>query len=422
MGPTNVERLRKCRSIVEIRNVVDAISRSTQEAIQSLQRSGRSRSKKVRMRVSLNATSDQAIKLTQGRRGQTIVKDGATLSDLRGVKLAKFVPPNKATLTKHAEMLHKLHGNEMDLNAAEGMLLHSFNSGAAQKSVLAAIKALKKETQAGLDKAFSVLNNVGVNHIPPEMETVIKEMGKYVATHIPSTQYTAFHDDMDYVVPASTDHKGDEFQFCHYSQLKNLKNDKGYVFENFFLILTGVVNTLGIMRFYVNAFPNFIAPGHYPLGRAVVDVKDIEHRLHLLMMRNDIDTEFESRPMALTPQDLKAKGFTTVPGVKNVSVTKNVLTVDMGKGVTPDQINKMLTDIIPLLNFHAGGKSTNVVNKPRVVKGTTFLDFKLTPKRKADPTDQQFGTDSAKLEELQDVLGLDDHKMAAIKKALRPFY
>lgn len=420
MGP-NVERLRKCRSIVEISNVVDTISKSTREAVQALHKSTSRSTKGIRLRVSLNAGSDQAIKLTQGRRGQKIVQDGATLSDLRGVKLAKFVPPNKATLAKHAEMLHKLHGNEMDLNAAEGMLLHSFNSGSAQRSVLAAIKALKKETQAGLDKAFSVLNNVGINHIPPEMTTVVKEMGKYVETHIPKTQYTEFHDDMDYVVPATTDGKGDEFQFCHYTQLKNLKNDKGYVFENFFFILTGVVNTLGIMRFYVNAFPNFIAPGHYPLGRAVVDVKGIETRLHLLMMRNDIDTEFESRPLALTPQDLKAKGFTAVPGVKNVEVKNNVLTVDMGKGVTPDQINKMLGSIIPLLHFHAGGK-TNVVNKPRVVKGVTYLDFKLTPKRKVDPTDQQFGTDSARLEELQDVLGLDDQKMAVIKKALRPYY
>lgn len=420
MGP-NVERLRKCRSIVEISNVVNAISLSTKEAVKSLQKSS-NRSSRVRMKVSLSAGSDQAMKLTQGRRGQKVVQDNAVLTDLRGVKLAKFVPPNKATLAKHAEMLHKLHGNEMDLNAAEGMLLHSFNSGSAQRSVLAAIKALKKETQAGLDKAFSVLNNVGVNHIPPEMTAVVKEMGKYVETHIPKTQYTEFHDDMDYVVPASTDNKGDEFQFCHYTQLKNLKNDKGYVFENFFLILTGVVNVLGIMRFYVNAFPNFIAPGHYPVGRAVIDRKDIENRLHLLMMRNDIDTEFESRPLALTPKDLKAKGFTDVPGVKNVEVKNNVLTVDMGKGVTPDQINKMLSSIIPLLHFHAGGKSTNVVNKPRVVKGVTYLDFKLTPKRKSDSQDQQFGTDSARLEELQDVLGLDDHKMAAIKKALRPYY
>lgn len=419
MGP-NVEKLRKCRSIVEIHNVVQSIRTSTTKINRSL--SAMYTSGRKRLNVSLSV-KDESVKLTQGRKGQKLVVDKAVVSDLTGVKLQNYTAPNASTLAKHSELLHKLHGNEADLNAAEGMLLHSFTGSAAQKNVLTAIKALKKETQVGLDKAFSILNNVGVNHMPDEMSSVTAEVSQFVTDHIPKTAYTVLHDDMDYVVPADTsEFPKDEFHFCHYTQFKNLRNDKGFVFENFFFILTGVVNTAGVMRFYLNAFPNFIAPGHYPIGKAIANIKDIEKRLHFLMLHNDISTEFETKPLAMSDKDLTTKGFRGIPGVESVILNNNMLTVKLQKSKSDSlSINRVVSTVLPLLTFHAGGHTSNIVHKPRVASGFTYIDFKLTPKRKLDSSGEKALVDVAKLSELQHVLGLTDVQLTAVKKALRPF-
>lgn len=418
MGP-NVEKLRKCRSIVEIHNIVKSISTSTatvNRTLVLLSKSSRSKPMKVSLSV-----KDETKTFKQGRKGQ-IVDNVPTLSDISGVKLKNYTAPNAATLSKHADMLHKLHGNEVDLNAAEGMLLHSFAGSAAQKKVLASIKELKKATRAGLDKAFSILNNIGINHMPVEMTTVVAEVSKFITENIGATSYTALHDDMDYVVPAdTTEFKNDEFQFCHYTQLKNLKNDKGFVFEDFFFILTGIVNKAGVMRFYLSAFPNFIAPGHYPIGKSVANVSEIDKRLHFLMLRNDIATAFEARPLGLSEKDLKAKGFTGIPGVATTIVNKDTLTVKLVKGLTADQIKNVVTTVMPLLSFHAGGRSSLVTNKPRFASGFTYIDFKLVPKVAHKGDQQKAIIDEAKLNELQDALGLSQEQLIAVKKALKQF-
>lgn len=413
---SRIDRIRRVRSSADALVIISDIAASCSSVSKVLS----SFHKKRGSTSLISVGSDESIQL--GGRGVRKTR----LSNLAGIKLDGYKSPKAASLAKYVTSLKQLHENEADLNTIEATLKHSFASTPAQKKALAAIQSLRKELNTSLDKVFDVLNNIGVNYMPKEMVGIQESVSK-IAIDMLDGMYESVHDDMDYVVPGSlvTDksaHGIDDssFVFSHYIQFLKLRNSSGFVFDSFFVILSGVVTSKGTLSLHLNAFPNFITPGHYPLGKVVHDEKDIKQRLGYLLSHNDIATGFERKPMPIDRHDAD-QSIAKLAGVRAVRVTDDELKIYMPLNSSSAAVNKVVTTIMPLLQFKSGSRTTNVQYKTSKTSKDLVLTFILTRTiGNLSGAEKKSIVDAAKVTELRAQLGLTEEQASAVRKALKP--
>lgn len=542
---SRIEKIRKCRSVNDITGIVAAIATDTKQIKETIRAMAATitRSGRTKMQVSLSALTrkpikDQTIVLERDQKGNTnLTKKQSTDGTARGIK--DFVAPKKDLIAKHSAVYQKLHDNVSDLNSAEKHLLSTITDVPAKRTALQAIRALKSDLESQIDKAFSILTNVGEKHLPPELRADFEAMTKYVLRNLDRSTYSktskyivvvpaptlknvetqladvnkelndsrkamqstmaivdkkkadyqrllkklpslsivknkkklqavvkktksdvkqlqeisrieAIHTEpenaaaRDAIKVAQEDYLKavqdnniarsrrdtfafDEFQFCCYLEFTDLKSTTGWVCEDFYLVMSGVVNARNILRVYIDALPNFVAPGHYEINYKwpIENKAGIQHRINALMAANDIAPDFERYPMPYDADNKNDIKKFMLPGVVSVDVVDDKLVLYITKGAEGTGINKIVSAVAPLLrNDHlkkTGGRTINVPWKrgKRNSKGLLGVEFSLIgAARIAGEMKKQFVMDAAALKELQHILPMTDEQMVRIKRAL----
>lgn len=211
----------------------------------------------------------------------------------------------------------------------------------------------------------------------------------------------------------------EELQFSCFLRFKNMKTASGWVMPEFCVVLTASITNTGVVKYYLNGFPDFVVPGKYPIGKEVSNKKAIEDRIDYILAHNDIAVKIERRPMPLNNTNLK--GYQLIPGVSNVQVRNDRLLVSIDPKQSSDKaINKAATEVMSLLfydvNKMKGGHAKNVPQyMVRRKAGLVTLEFIITG-NKAGGKDAVI--DNHKMDQLQNLLGLTDTQVSAVKKAL----
>lgn len=407
-----LERLRKARSINDVLAIMKEIAsevKTGNKVISSLL-------------TSLSATKRpsaadlQEIVIDHGGAAKpTRVKVGSkspTMSKL-GVKLEKFVAPPMDMVKKHYTVISDLHDNATELEAAEALVRQTFAKAKNQKPVLAALKALRAEVDGNLQKAFAALDVIAAKHLPTEMENLGDALVSFMIDHLNPKSYT----NMNKEVYVSPDAEGN-IVFSLYVAIHDLKNKSGFVFEEYYAILTGVVNSKGVINYFLNTLPEFKVPGKYPIGKEVGTTTEMLSRISILFAHNEIMSDLERKPMALDTQRAKTGGFITIPNVDDTYVLDDALYVIITKGKeSPKTINAIVVKVIPLLNQLTGNTRRDkgaISYRPVQRKGHTVLQFIITPSVK----NAEHTLNVARLKEVQDLLDLSDKEVHAIKTIL----
>ena len=253
-----MEKLRKVRSFNDVLAILKDIAKEViagKEAVSEL-------------KTSLSAGTNPVTEITIDHTGSarpttprkvTVGPKVPNPGSLTGLKLTKFVAPPIAVVRKHYSVISALHDNANELEAIEALITQAFASAKNQKQTLVAIKALRKEVESSLQKAFTALDSIAQKHLPTEMENLGDALVSYIIDSLNPRSY----DNLEKEVYVALD-EAKNIVFSMYISLKGLKNRTGFVFDEYYIILTGVINNKSVIHYYLNAIPEFKVPGKYP--------------------------------------------------------------------------------------------------------------------------------------------------------------
>jgi len=407
-------KIRKARSVNDLIDVLDEIAKDVTRNSKALVGLVNSLSS-----VSGNSIDTDEIKISHTGKGPvpTSTKISTKVSpttDTLGVKLEKFIVPPKHKLEKSVSVLQALYDNAKELDSVEALLTQSFAGAKNQAKALSAVQSLKEEVDRSIHAALSTLSELADKHLPSEMQRLNKKLIGFVLDTVDPTSYSDITE-IVYVAP-----KGDDILFSLYLCLENLKDDRGYTYSEFYIVLTGVVRS-NTIKYYLNTLPDFKIPGGYDVGKEVQNEKDAVRRLQLLLSANDILSDAERRHIPATTEDLRAKNIHKLSFVDNVEVKDDAIFVWLKANTPPSKYNTLITSVIPALKSALGLSSrSKSIFKWKVKKqgAKTALEFILTPDIRSDEKDQ-LSLNLTRLNELQRALDLTPEELTHIKKALK---
>lgn len=396
-----IEKLRKARSL----NEVSAILRDIALSITKLGRQAKN------MAVALSA-ADTELTIDRSGTGAKIrtpsgrSKRAATISQ---IKLEKFVAPKVTEIKKHNDVLSALFENERELKTALAVVQQGFQGVKHKDTALRAIQALQKEVDASLSIAFEALNHIAEQHVPSEIRKVGDHIQTFLQEHLDSTRYKEI---ADYVY-VGTGEKG-QFIFSFYIGIDGLKTSKGFTFDTFFIVLTGVVKA-GVLTMYVNSTSDFRAPGKYPVGYPVESLKKATQHVAEFLAQNDVQVETERQVFPVSTDRLHTAGLNKISGVEKLGVKDDALWITL-KG-TPSQtvVSNTIKDVMARLHslLNLGRRKSALSYQLVKRSGKTMLQFILLNKGGSKKLNRDVVAD------LQSIFGLSDKQVQYLREAQR---
>jgi hypothetical protein len=208
-----------------------------------------------------------------------------------------------------------------------------------------------------------------------------------------------------------------DFAFHCYTIIDKLKNSTQFEFEEYCVVLTGMIDRNGTMRYFLNALPDFKTPGKFPIGQEIRTDTELEHRMSMLLAHNDIITELERKPMPLTTKTAKEKGFHSIDGVTAVHVVDDTLRVTVQKGAKVDVIKAEVRSLLQSI-LGRRNKSKVLPREAKDNKGNVVLIFSLIPDIPDSEEKKDYSINVSKLMDLKHVLGLPDDVIDDVKHAM----
>jgi len=403
---SRIDKIRKARSLNDLMAVMKDIMQDV------------SKSKKVvtTLETSLSADEEISIDRTGVRtRERTIRVTRATpTSTTLGVKLSKFVVPSKDVLENNSKVVQDLYANAQELDSIEALLKQTFAGAKNQPNALRALRSLKSEIDATIYKALTALNSLAKKHIPSEMKTLNTRLVSFLLDYVDPKTYTDISK-IIYVAPS-----GKDLHFSLYVGLSNLKDTTGYSYKEYYVVLTGIVDGSGHIRYFLNTLPDFKVPGNYMVGKEVGTEQEMLGRIKMLLTTSDILSEYERKPMPVNTRDLHLKKINQVKGVRSAVVDKDEIVLGL-TSKTQNNVNAVLTEIVPLLNRVVGLNPRSKSLFKWALKergGKAFLHFMLVPKQ-GDKGTSEFSINREKLMDLQRALELDDESIRRMVESLK---
>ena len=396
------DRLDRIRKVRSINDVLDIVSELEQE-INSDSKTAK------RLLVSLSSEEIRIDHAAPGRTRKISTRSKRTGRTFTGT-VQNFKAPSKAEVEKHTKVLQRLYDNAKELDSTEAMLRQSFAGIKNQPAALKAVQELRKTVDSSIHTALTALNRVATKHFPSEMEYLRDQLTSFLLDSIPEKNYK----DMSFLEYVSLGERG-EIVFSVYVELENLVNSTGYTFDEYFIVLTGIVNGRGAIAYYVNALPEFRVPGKYQLGKQVDNEREMERYVGMLLAHNDVVAELDRMPLPFHDDDSRTTSFKAIRGVTDAKVADDSLMLEVSKTSSKTADEKIAKETIALLNQVMRRKKDAAVSWKSVVKGSKrYLKFILYFK----PGTASKNLNVMKLDEIKDVFDLSDQEMQKLRRGL----
>lgn len=445
-----MEKLRKARSPNDVISVIGEITKDIRKHKGTVGRMSATaaelpKSKSVRIGMTGVGPQVKLKAIPTGSKQEQRDKDGNRAKFAKrplgsGIKPENYHAPSIESAEKmqnKVDVIHDLHENLIELDAAREKMRQQFRGAKNLKVALAGIQALQDELQETMAKAYDMLETIAQKHIPEELETMNEILVEFMQDHIPETKYEDMRSEV-YVTMRSADKidqgkvsrgpkkikidvKNADFAFHCYTIIDKLKNSDGYEFEEYCIVLTGLVDRTGTLHYFLNALPDFKSPGKFNIGQEVEDEHAMNTRLSLLLAHNDLVTEMERKPMPLTTKTAKEKGFHSIEGVDGVHVVDDTLRITVTRGqATPTKLEEIKMEVRDLLSAVIGRRSKSKVlpRKVKAANGQIVLVFSLIPDIPDTDERRDYSVNVSKLHDLQKALGLPDSVVKEVKKAM----
>lgn len=409
MASNRKPRIAKARNINELMDIVSEISAdfkkdtaNVDELLKSLSSYLKPSSKTLKFQTS--ASGD--IVFDMSKVSAPKIKTSGPVA----LKLTKFVRPPKEAVLKNNEILRKLYSKLSDLDDVSAVLAQDFGSDAKRRRAEMAIDSLYAEIQKAVKEAFIALNSIAEKHVPSEFA----QMGIATLDTVKRALEGSSHADIDQQLYLSL--QDSNLVYSLYTEIDSLKDSKGYVYSEFYVVLTGVISSTGHIEYHLNVLPSFKIPGEYLIGKTVDSLKSLEIRTSLLLASNDISVHMGKKPLPMSA-DIASVSMKHIKEVLSASVKDDTLTLALKPGIK--DVNSVIVQVTPILNRLAGinSKSKSIFKHKVVTKGSsTYLSYVLTPIG-GDESDTALTAENLSL--LTEALGLTATDVKAIKASLR---
>jgi len=369
--------------------------------------------------------------------------------DTGGVKDSGYVAPKASDLMTHVSTISRMYDEVRDLNSIEALVKQSYEGSKGKPPLLDKIRALKNEVNNTLGDAFEALADVSEKHVPKRLTHFVDKLTEHLIKTVKAMVKVADKDrsayskldHQSYVVP-DPDSKN-VMHFCEYISFENFRDESGAVYDQYFFVVTGVITEDGVMKFFLNSFPDFKRPGRYPLGAEVKTVEAASKRVNMLLAHNNFATHQRKQPLPFGEDRAKAM-MGRIPGVVNTVVKDDDMVVSYNPKLSAADKMKMATAIRARLFAvvglpkptgrvyltPTGNTRRNKAGDPEKVYGkadnskvfvceddvgNSTLSFSLVPN--ADKSELHFSLQQ--MEEAAHALGLKDKQKTAFRFALQ---
>lgn len=392
---TRIDKIKKARSlkelwstITEIASEINSSKRVVNKLVQSLSAD-----------IDINHNGNQPRPTPSGRPKIKVEWKAPKITDIK----------------ENSEVANKLQDNIDDLTNAIALVKQSF-TGKKQAEAIKAMEALRNEAVDQLAKAYQVLSDTALRHMPTKARDMLDSVISEVIDLIPNKSYTGLSEDV-YLVP-NPEEKG-SFLLCMYVSIRNIKNEAGFAYKEYHIVLTGVLSTSGEIEYFINAFPNFKSPGRYPLGKEVSSAKAAAQRIAILLAHHNFVLEHDRLPMPVDTKRVEHMGVTKIKGVVSAEVKNDELVVitapGLGDRAKQNVIDSVLATLCAVIGYNTNKKIfTYKIGK---VRGQDAVKFVLVPN--VDKADKGMHINVTKLDEVANMLDLSDKQVAALRFALQ---
>jgi hypothetical protein len=389
MASKRLEKIKKARSLNDIMDVVNDIAfefKNSQAVVERL----------------LGSLSAEISFDARGKRPRAKVQD------------VKFVAPKASDLQKHITVIDKLYANVLELDSAEAMVKQAFVGNKKQPAALKAIAELKASIDPIINDAFDALQEIANKHLPAGMSKFVDDLTSYIIDRLDAKSYK---DVFRQVYVTYDPEDKDLLHFSEYIGIENLKTSSGFTFDQYYIVVTGVIDKSGNLTYYVNSFPDFKVPGKYPVGKETPTIDAAKKRVDLLLSHNEFIVIGDKLPMPVTDERAKTSGLSTIKGVKKASVVDDELIINWDRAVikTDAAKQKMIIDIMARLNAIVNSRASRKIFTYKLDNVARTLTFILVPN--VDKSTKHFNLE--KLDDAATILDLDEKQKKALRFALQ---
>lgn len=390
---SRLETIQKARSVAEVLDVVNSIKYDSHNCFAIV--------KRVIPSVSAEINIDRSGK------SRTVKK--ARQDDT-------FHMPNMAELRKHSDVVTRLYDNVVDLDSAEALVKQAFQGNKKQPAALKAIQELRKEVDLQVRDAFESLQALAEKHLPESMDKMRDLIVSYLIKRVPAKSYSNMSKDEVYVAPDAADKNS--IHMCAYIGLEKLKNNDGYVFDEYYFVLTGVISKSGEVQYFLNGLPSFKLPGKYPLGKQIDDPNSVRLRVDLLLHHNNLALQLDKLPMPIDADKAGKIGIHNIRGIEKVDVKDDELLLHFKAGTSEATVNNGIKDVMSRLTALMGMRGKHEYTyKMSTVKGAPVVRMAILPKM--DKKDKPVALNLHKLDEMSELFDLTDKQKEALRFALQ---
>jgi hypothetical protein len=403
-----LDKIRSARSIPDLTKIVGSIKTSLSSDIKNVSKLLRLTNCKI---ISMSAKDDE-ITIDHTGTKKKKVKVGAPTNTQVSTVLKGFKSPKATDVKEHGTTISSLYEKAQDLESIEAVLMQSFAGTRGQPAALKAVRELKKTIDASLQKSFASLGKISNTHLPKELRALADSLTAYLIDNLGKDSYKNISEKN--LVFRTKDNK---WQYTVYIRLDDLKNDSDYVFDDYNVVLSAIIDKGNSVEYFLNTLVNFKLPGKFPLGKKISNAKELRDILAIMLRHNDVISTLDKKAMPLSNSKLPQYNFTKIPGVKDVKVDEDELILILAsKAPKPAEINKILTVVLPLLNNILGNKrkQSTILKKVVPKKTGSELRFMLAGATKESGANLKL----EKIVELQHALDLTDTEVKALKQIL----
>lgn len=415
-----IENIRSARSVKDLERELKKINISVSSSItkiHTLAKSSKRLSIKMKNWNSFSAVptkaTDEDIKISHTGVGKLKL---TTPSDESSATIkVSFKPPKITSVKEHSDIIDGLYNNSMELDSIESFLVQTFDGYKGQPAALKGVRELQKTVDATLQKSFESLNQIAESALPPEVRSFSEVLTKQLIDTLEKDSYDNLMQSTYCSYVKDTDGKF-IWVFTHYITIENLKNESGYVFDDYNVVLTVKIDNTKQATYFLTTLSDFRLPGKFPQGKRVTNTKDVRSVLSVMLRYNDVIGVLDKKQLPINTE--KAKGMLAIPGVKDAVVEEDTLIVKLTKkNATTADLNSIKSVVMPLLNSLVGNKRGKSVIASKYVPKAKFSELHFILVNSLKDTSSGLNTD--KLMDLKHALDLSDSEVEAIKMSLK---
>lgn len=350
-------------------------------------------------------------------------------SDLKNVgPRPKFKPADTKELEKHFEVVQTyVHQIEL-LESLVVRVKGAFQGDKKLDSILKDIDSRRKDLLAALAKAQDFLNKVAKNKIPESVEQTFRAVTNPIV-RVLTGRYRSKQQLLQ--VNAFDDGGSGVIQFTLYTKLANLKNDKGFVYKDFFIIVQCAIDARGVHHYFVDTSFKFEAPSKAPLnspvrGHSFIRPKDGLRLLQTHMKADEHLDVLTSDSLPMSEKDVSIVGKSVKDLIKSVKVDEEGGTIrfqlvpGLGDQKVQNIYKEIMADITGLLHSNRQiEKMKNKVTKTVGKKGEKGHAITIWFTGAIPRAGQAYRDNSSALHSLKGELGLSDDEVKKIARILR---